>query len=178
MNIFKRPKLPKPPKSIRRVKKRIGDVIEIPTAKGLAYVQYTHYHSTPPKYGCLIRVLQGFYDKRPDMDKIEFIVNQQHRFQTFCPIYKVVNIGDWDRIGNFPVPVFAQKFPIFKAMKYLFKRPKPEDADWYLWDGEKEWYVGKLSLKEQEKYPKEGIYNDTGLIHAIETGMSGEIKLC
>jgi hypothetical protein len=29
-------------KSVQQVKKKIGDIIEIPTSKGLAYVQYTH----------------------------------------------------------------------------------------------------------------------------------------
>ena len=63
-------------------------------------------------------------------------------------------------------------------MRCSFKRPLAEEAEWSLWDGEKSWRVGKLSLEEQMKYPKEGLYNDTGLIHAIETGMSGDLKLC
>ena len=175
---LKKPKAKKPPKSIRRIRKKIGDVIEVPTSKGLAYVQYTHEYTKPPKWGSLIRVLQGFYKKRPSMEELGEVVDLPHRFQTFCPVYRVVNIGDFDRVGNFPVPAFAQKFPIFKNMQYLFKRPPPEEAIWYLWDGEKSWKVGKLSLEEQMKYPFKSIYNDTGLVHIIETGMNGLLKLC
>jgi len=166
------------PKSVRRVKKKIGDVVEVPTSKGFAYVQYTHEHTGPgTKWGSVIRVLNGFYKVRPDLKEIKRIVNSQHRFTTFCQVHYALNLGDWERIGNFPFPKFAQEFPVFKSMKYLFKRPNPEEADWYLWDGEKEWKVGKLSLEEQMKYPKMGSYNDTGLIQAIETGMSGDLKL-
>ena len=177
---IKRPKIKKSeiPKCIRRIKKKIGDVIEIPTSKGLAYVQYTHEHTAPPVYGSLIRVLKGFYQRRLSIEDLQKIVNKPHRFQTFCPVHHTVNLGDWERIGNFPIPHFAQKFPVFKNMKYLFKRPNPEEADWYLWDGEKSWHVGKLSLEKQMKYPKKSAYNDTGLIEAIETGMSGDLKLC
>lgn len=176
--LFTKPKLPKPPKCIRRLRKKIGDIIEIPTSKGLAYVQYTHEHKDPPVYGSLIRVLVGFYEKRPSIEEVQNIVDKPHRFQTFCPVHRTVNIGDWERVGNFPVPGFAKKFPTFKNMRYLFKRPKPEEANWTLWDGEMSWHVGKLSMEEQMKYPKESIYNDTGLIQAIETGMSGDLKLC
>jgi len=173
--LFTKPKLPKPPKCIRRLRKKIGDIIEVPTSKGLAYVQYTHENI---KMGSLVRVLQGFYKKRHSLEEIERIANGPHRFQAFCPVHYSVNIGDWERVGNFPVPGFAQKFPTFKNMRYLFKRPKPEEANWTLWDGETFWHVGKLSMEEQRKYPEEGIYNDTGLVEAIETGMSGDLKLC
>ena len=177
MNTLKKPKASKPPKSIRRVRKKIGDVIEIPTSKGLTYVQYTHQHTAPPVWGSLIRVLQGFYKKRLANEEIATLVNKPHRFQTFCPVYRVVNIGDWERIGNFPVPEFAQKFPIFKNTNSL-PNDDPKEAVWSLWDGEKSWRVGKLSLEDQTKYPEKCGYNDTGLVHAIETGMSGKRRLC
>ena len=50
----------------------------------------------------------------------------------------------------------------------MFKRPNPEEANWYLWDGEKEWDVGKMSLEEQIKYPDNCVYNDTALKENIE----------
>ena len=67
-----------------------------------------------------------------------------------------------------------------QARSCLVKRPKPEEANWSLWDGERSWHVGKLSMEEQMKYPLEIITNDTGLIHKIETGRGpgGFEKLC
>ena len=170
MKSYKKPKAQKPPKSIRRIRKKIGDVIEVPTSKGLAYVQYTHENKT---WGSLIRVLQGFYKTRPSNEELEKIVQEPHRFQTFCIVYRVVNIGDWERVGNFPVPDFAQKFPTFKNTSAL---PKSElkEASWSLWNGENPWRVGKLSLEEQKKYPFHAICNDTGLVHHIETGKNNK----
>ena len=129
---WKKPKAKKPPKSIRRLHKKIGDIIEIPTSKGLAYVQYTHQHKGPGTiWGSIIRVLQGFYKTKPSEEELAEIVNKPHRFQTFCPIYRGVNIGDWERVGNFPVPEFAQKFPIFKNTNSL-PNDDPKEAIWSL----------------------------------------------
>ena len=101
-------------KSVQQVKKKIGDIIEIPTSKGLAYVQYTHEDSI---MGSLIRVLQGFYEVRPSVETILSIVNKPHKFQRFCQIYVSVNNGDWERVGNFQVPEFVQKFPLLMKIQ-------------------------------------------------------------
>ena len=164
-------------KCIRRVKKKIGDMIEIPTSKGLAYVQYTHEHKIPPSFGSLIRVLQGFYKTRLLDKELGKIVKEPHRFQTFCSVHYGVNLGEWERVGNFPVPDFAQKFPIFKSTNALPKSD-PQNVTWWLWNGEKSHKAGKLSIEEQRKYPEKAIYNDTGLVHAIETGKSMGRDLC
>jgi hypothetical protein len=49
-----------------RVRPQIGDVIEIPTPRELAYAQYTQEHREPPRHGSLLRVLPGLYGRRPD----------------------------------------------------------------------------------------------------------------
>jgi len=164
-------------KCIRKIRKKIGDVIEIPTSKGLAYVQYTHYHKGPPVYGSLIRVLQGFYETRPSKQELSEIVKKPHRFQTFCPVHYGVNIGDWELVGNFSIPEFAQKFLTFKSSN---SSPKidPKEKKWWLWDGERSWKVEKISLKEQKKYPLKKVCNDTALIKNIETGKSLGRELC
>ena len=60
---------------------RIGDVIEIPTASGLAYAQFTH---KVPLYGHLIRVVEGMWRTRPQA--LEEVVNAPTRFFTFFPV--------------------------------------------------------------------------------------------
>lgn len=60
---------------------RIGDLIEIKTAKGLAYAQCTHKRRL---YGTLIRVLPGFFPKRPE--SLREVVMQKERFVIFFPI--------------------------------------------------------------------------------------------
>jgi len=65
----------------RRRPPRIGDVIEIPTAKGLAYAQFTH---KMPVYGRLIRVVEGIWRTRPHA--FEEVVIAPTRFFTFFPL--------------------------------------------------------------------------------------------
>ena len=72
-------------------------------------------------------------------------------------------------MGNFPVPEFAQKFPVFKNSMSLTKK-EPEEEVWSLWDGDKSWKVGKLSLEEQKKYPMKKLCDVKALARNIETG--------
>ncbi len=159
------------------MRKKLGDVIEIPTSKGLSYVQYTHENKASPVLGSLIRVLEGFSKTRPSNEELSHLIKKPHRFQTFCPVHHSVNLGFFELVGNFPVPDFAKKFPTFKSSNTSHKID-PEKKKWWLWDGEKSWKVGELSVEEQKKYPFKGGFNDTGLVTAIENGEWGGRKLC
>ena len=94
------------------------------------------------------------------------MANKPHSFVTFFPLGAAVRRKIFKIIGNQPVPEFAQKFPIFKS-SLAPKTYKP--VIWYLWDGEREWRVDRLS-EEEKKYPTRGICNDTALIQLIEEG--------
>ena len=59
----------------RRIK--VGDVIEIGT-KGFAYAQFV---LKKERWGALIRVLPGFFEKRPS--NLCEMVNENERFVTF-----------------------------------------------------------------------------------------------
>lgn len=159
----------------RNRRKKIGDVYEIETAKGLAYFQYKLENY---EWGSLIRVLQGFYKSRPSQEEFFILIKKTHRFQKFITLNKAIREKEVVFIENFPVPEFAQKLPIFKGSNY-HKIPS-EDKIWHLWDGKKSWCVGKLSLEEQKKYPLDGICDATALKHFIETGRGpgGFDKLC
>ncbi len=158
-------------------RKRIGDVFEVKTSKGLVYLQYTHEYTKPPNWGSLIRILQGFYKTRPNHDQFFDLINQQHRFQTFCLLQSAIRNGEVCLVGNFPIPEFAQKFPIFKGSNNMPKTD-PKEKVWWLWNGEKEWKVGKLSLEEQKKYPIHRLCDITALIKDIESGKSFADELC
>lgn len=158
-------------------RKKIGDVYEIKTNKGLAYFQYTHEHTKPPKWGSLIRILSGFYQKSPSDDEIQVIVNEKHRFHTFCYLNDAIKEKEVTFVGNFETPLFAQSFPVFKGTNSMPKR-NPLDKIWWLWDGEKSWKVGRLSLKEQMKYPIKKLCDATALARNIETGKFFSDTLC
>jgi len=141
---------------------RIGDVVEIGTAKGFSYAQVSHKHA---QYGYLVRILPGLFETRPD-DFAE-VVNRSELFVTFLPLQAAVNRSIFEVVANSPVPEFAKAFPIFRAG--IRDPAKPNVEVWWFWDGEKEWRVGDIS-PEQRKMPLRGIWNDTLLIERIESG--------
>jgi len=144
----------------------IGDVVEIPTGKGLAYAQYTHEHATPPKYGSLLRILPGVYDSRP-ADLLRLLAERE-QFLTFFPLRSELRRKDtrFVVIGNFSIPSFAQPFP-------TFRNGLPDGMGkvhvWWLWNGTGERRAGPLT-PEIRALSDLGVVNDTRLIEMIETG--------
>jgi len=141
-------------------KSKIGDIIEIPTSKGLAYAQYTHQH---PQFGGLIRVFDTLQDQRPT-DFVS-LVNGTVRFSTFFPLQAAVSKKIFSVVGHHDVPASNRQFPLFRCG---IADPKTKKVSvWWLWDGEKEWTVGNIT-PEQRKLPIRSTWNDTMLVERIE----------
>ncbi|MDR3527898.1 MAG: hypothetical protein P4L57_11510, partial [Rhizomicrobium sp.] len=157
--------------SDRNVMKRIkiGDVIAIPTALGIAYAQYTHKH---PQFGSLLRVFERIHSELP-LDLSE-IPNGLLRFSTFFPLGAAVNRRIFSVVGNFPVTPSNQNFPLFRDGVADLHTKKV--CIWWLWDGTREWKVGALS-EEQKRYPIRKIVNDTMLVYLIETDWRAESEV-
>ncbi len=147
-----------------RVRPRPGDVIEIETPRGLAYAQYAHKHAT---HGALLRVLPGLFESRPT--DFSEMVQQAERFLAFFPLGAACNRGIVRVVAEERLPLSARTFPVF--------RHGLADANghvklWFLWDGQREWQVEKLS-PEQRKLPLQpGVWNDTLLIERIVSDWS------
>lgn len=142
----------------KRIKQ--GDVIEIATKRGLAYSQYVVYKE---QWGALIRVLPGFFDRRPP--NICEIVKKPEQFVTFFPLQAAVNRKIFEVIDNCEIPASGQRFPLFRAAGHIDREGRVHD--WWLWDGDKEWRIGKLTV-EQSKLPIRSVLNDSQLIKDIE----------
>ena len=153
-----------------RVRPRIGDIIEIPTPKGLAYAQFTHKHDTPPHYGALLRVLPGLFPQRPS--DFADLVCQRPQFSTFFPLGAACNRGIVRVVASEAIPPHSASFPIFRGSHRdkTGKRAGP----WFLWDGQHEWRVQSLSDEQLRDYPPRGIRNDTLLIERILAGWRHE----
>ena len=149
------------------VAKRIkeGDILEVATAKGLAYVQVTHRH---PTMGQLIRVLPGFFSGRPN--DFEALAEQEHVFVTFIPASAMVSQGIVERVATVAVPKSAKKFPLFRGVG---TPPGFGKQVWWLWDGEQSWKIGNLK-SDQVKLPVRGVWTDVTLIQGIEQGYRPE----
>ena len=137
-----------------------GDVIEVPTARGLAYVQYTH---KKPAWGVLIRVLPGFYVTRPS--DFERVVAQKERFFVFFPLQQAVSRGIFKVVAHASVPKDAQSFPVLRGDGFTDREGRVHN--WWIWDGQREWRVDSLTDEQRRLSPRE-VWNDTLLIQRIE----------
>ena len=142
---------------------QFGDIIEIPTARGLAYALYTHRHEKPPKFGALLRVFETLYPSRPT--SFQDVVSDKVRFSTFFPLGAALRQCIFEVVGNVPVPEELQPFPVFRNG---IPNPKTKRVEvWWLWNGERETRVGELT-PEQKHFPLLEVWNDTMLIERIE----------
>jgi hypothetical protein len=147
-------------------KVQIGDILEIPTKKGLAYVQFSHNHEfPPPRMGAIIRVLPGFFSERPA--QFQTLADQKELYYTLFPVRGAVNRNIFLVVGHAEVPRHAKQFPLFRA-----GNSDPETGkvgQWWLWDGTKSRKIDTLT-DEQLDLSIESGWNDLMLIERIEQG--------
>jgi hypothetical protein len=93
----------------RKKKGKIGDICEIETPAGLAYVQYTHDNSD---MGQLVRVLPGLFSVRP-MDFDQF-VKQKELYFIFYTLNYALRAGQTEVVSHQPVPEWAQEDPVMR----------------------------------------------------------------
>jgi hypothetical protein len=151
--------------NVIRKRPKIGDIVEVATPAGLAYVQYTHKYDKPPHWGALIRVLSGLHAVRPE--SFSEIAAQPASFCVFFPLGAAVHRGIVQIVANEAIPEEAQQFPLFRAAGVIDREGRV--LDWWLWDGERSWRVGELT-SEQRNLPIKEIWNDTLLIKRIAEG--------
>src|ERR1700731_1908718 len=82
---------------------KIGDICEIETPAGLAYVQCTH---VSPDMGALVRVLPGLLKARP-ID-FEQLAKQKELYFTFYTLNYAIRDHQVTIVSNQPVPEWAR----------------------------------------------------------------------
>jgi hypothetical protein len=108
----------------KKAKAKIGDVFEIETPAGLAYVQFTH---DLPQVAQLVRVLPGLYPTRPD---VRALAQQKELYFAFYFLSNAFLKGQVAVVSNEPVPSWAKPFPTMRHRA---------------WDGSC-WFIGEGSL--------------------------------
>lgn len=92
-----------------RKKAAIGDIVEINTPAGLAYVQYTHEAGTN---GELVRVLPGLYASRPS--DFAALARQKELYFVFYIMNYALRAGQAEVVSNQPVPEWAKAHPLMR----------------------------------------------------------------
>ena len=116
-----------------------GEVVEIETSAGLAYVQVAHRHQTYPE---TVRALPGLHRSRPADPAA--LAGRPARFTAMIPLAgAVARLGlRAEVVATAPVPEAERRFPTFR----MPVRDKQGDvAYWWLWDGDGLTYAVGLS---------------------------------
>ena len=152
-----------------RKRPKIGDVVRIDTADGVALAQYIHHH---PEFGALVRVLgPGPSAGEPSPDP-EVVARLPTQFGTFFPLGSACHRGIATVIGPAHIPEDFREFPRFRQAMRL----DPSDrapCKWVIWDGNEEWIVPYLR-DDQKQYPLRAIMNDTLLVQRTLQGWRPE----
>jgi hypothetical protein len=89
-----------------KTKTRIGDIFEVFTPAGLAYVQYTH---DGKGMGQLVRTLPGLFAIRPK--NFAELAQQKELYFTFYTLEYAVRANDVELVSHQPVPLWARPYP-------------------------------------------------------------------
>jgi hypothetical protein len=90
-------------------KASIGDIVEISTSAGLAYVQYTHDGGTN---GELVRVLPGLYENRPS--DLASLARQKELYFVFYIMNYALRTALAEVVCRQPVPEWAKAYPMMR----------------------------------------------------------------
>ena len=137
---------------------KIGDIFEIETSKGKAYLHYIFKDDTN---GDLVRVLSGLYSNLPD--DLEDIASKDEDFIVFFPLSAANRKKIVEKVGHY---------------RNDFKRPEYMRTEHYVRGEFLGWHIintdtwQRKLVKElddnQKKLSPWGIWNDTLLIERLE----------
>lgn len=89
-----------------RSRPQIGDILEVETPVGFAYLQYTHEE---PSMGSLVRILPGLYQSRPK--DVSDLVRKEEVYFTFYTLKDSLRKRYIRIISNETVPEKAKAYP-------------------------------------------------------------------
>ena len=145
----------------RRTRARPGDVLEVSTPRGLAYIQYT-YLMGDPWHLETIRVLPGFFTTRPA--NFSNLVNDPKAYFAFYPVRAAVSQGAVEIVAHHLVRP-EQAFPAVYRRAGAMSREGRVLA-WRICEGTQETLVRELS-EEQRYLPIFSIFLHDSLVSAL-----------
>ncbi|WP_148226462.1 hypothetical protein [Paludibacter propionicigenes] len=141
---------------------KLGDIFEIETSIGKAYLHYIHRDKT---IGDLVRVLSGLYTQRPE--SFDKIINHE-RYMIFFPLKAAFNQKIVLKVNSYPIDNY--NIPKYMRTEY---NVRGEFLGWHIIDTAtwKRQLTRNLS-KEQVGFSPWGMFNDTLLIEKLTTNWS------
>ncbi len=123
-----------------------GDIVEVKTDKGLAYLQVTHTHASYPP---VVRFLTGPHKNRPE--NVTVLTGSAEGPLAMVPLSGVLrklNLAH-TKVGTAEIPQGERKFPTFRMP---VRDKQGEIIYWWFWDGQGLTYSSELT-EPQKKLP-------------------------
>lgn len=141
---------------MRKIK--LGDIFEINTPKGKAYLHYIYKDKIT---GDLIRVLPDIYAERPA--SFDELASSKERFMVFFPLSAAMKLKIVIQVGHYSTDNFGR--PRYMRAEHIIRG---EFLGWHIIDTET-WQrqLVKTLTPEQKKLSPWGIWNDTLLIENL-----------
>lgn len=139
-----------------------GDIIEIRTEQGLAYVHLTHEHSSYPP---VVRVLKGAHRERPA--NLTAHVARAPRMTAMIPLEQALDrLGlAHEKVATVALPEAEQPFPTFRMP---IRDKQGEIVYWWFWDGKGLSYSVELDA-DQEAMPLREVMSAARLLQELMT---------
>jgi Domain of unknown function (DUF4259) len=131
----------------RRLRLKLGDIVEIYTSRGLAFAQYVNRHTKLPNYGTLMRILPGIFPERP-LD-FEPTVNAEGSYCCFWQISSDLAGGKIQIVANVAIPKQHRKMPLFKWGMLTLRTGGV--SDWEIWNPKVRKLRPIAQLSEEQK---------------------------
>ena len=141
-----------------RKRTRLGDLLEVVTPRGFAYVQYVGKH---PEYGDAIRILPGFFQKPPG--DWSALLSQEGYF-TFYPVSAAVSQELVRVAANEVIPAGKELPALFRRAGWVTREGKV--TVWFICDGARETRRAELS-EEERRLPIFAIWNHEFLVSRL-----------
>lgn len=147
--------------TVARKRIRLGDVVEVQTPQGLAYLQYTAKH---PRLGDTIRVLPGLFAHRPEPAELTSLAKQEGYF-TFYPVGAAVRHHLVEIVDTFSIPPNLASPPLLLRSGGM--TPDGKVVSWRIVDDTKEILVRRELTAEERRIPRASIWNHEYLVQRL-----------
>lgn len=149
---------------------RIGDVVEVPTKRGMVYAHYLLHHQ---EMGALLRLAPGFFEKQPE--DLGLLITRPARFVTFLPLGAAINRDIFKIVGNVPISAVDQNLPLFKARGHIDRNGRV--VDWLLKKNDRTIRLGRKLRQKYRNLPFWEVINDALLIERLEEDWTPELEV-
>ena len=149
----------KSPSSRKQV--RIGDIVEVRTPAGLAYLQYASRH---PTYIDTIRVLPGLFPERPAPNELEALSTQEGYF-AFYLVSHAVRHGLVEVVAHCPIPAGLEAPRAILRPGFITREGTV--TKWWLEEGSRETLLKRELTPEEKRLSLAEMWNHEFLVQRL-----------